>query len=72
MKIIVEIPGNEIVLGNMYIGGCTLETHYNNAMNDSASYIYRKNDSRTSSAGTFINTNNTKISNTVSFFLFVY
>ena len=61
-SILKAFGANEIVLGNMYIGGCTVETHYNNAKNDSASYTYRKNDSRTASAGTFINTNNTKIS----------
>ncbi|MDR0543359.1 MAG: DUF4886 domain-containing protein [Dysgonamonadaceae bacterium] len=30
------------VIGNMYIGGCSLETHWNNAQNNSAAYSYRK------------------------------
>lgn len=37
----------DITLGNMYIGGCTLNTHWNNAKNNSASYDYRKNTSGT-------------------------
>ena len=32
-----------IVLGNAYIGGCTLETHCSNSINNSSSYIYYKN-----------------------------
>jgi hypothetical protein len=31
-----------IIVGNMYIGGCSLETHWNNANNDSSAYSYRK------------------------------
>lgn len=34
--------GKEIIIGNMYIGGCSLETHYNNMVNNSANYAYRK------------------------------
>jgi hypothetical protein len=34
--------GDTIVIGNMYIGGCTLELHANNAKNDAAAYSYRK------------------------------
>lgn len=30
------------IIGNMYIGGCSLETHWNNANNNSAAYEYRK------------------------------
>lgn len=41
----------EIVLGNMYIGGCSVQTHYNNLMNQSKSYTYRKN-----TTGSFVNT----------------
>ena len=53
---------NEIILGNMYIGGCTVETHYNNAVNDSASYTYRKCDSTSDQPGVFVNTANVKLS----------
>jgi hypothetical protein len=33
----------EIILGNLYIGGCSLATHYDNANTNSARYAYRKN-----------------------------
>ena len=42
----------EIILGNMYIGGCSVDTHYKNMMNQSKSYTYRKN-----TTGTFVNKN---------------
>ncbi len=32
----------EIVLGNLYIGGCKLSTHWSNAANNSAAYEYRR------------------------------
>lgn len=38
---------SKVVLGNLYIGGCSLATHYTNAKNDSASYTYYYNDSGT-------------------------
>lgn len=31
----------KVKLGNLYIGGCSLETHLNNAANDSPAYEYR-------------------------------
>jgi hypothetical protein len=34
--------GDSLVIGNMYIGGCSLETHWNNANSDAAIYSYRK------------------------------
>lgn len=33
----------EIVLGNLFIGGCSLEMHWDNASNNNESYIYFKN-----------------------------
>lgn len=51
----------EIVLGNLYIGGCTIATHYANIERNAASYTYRKNDSRTETAGRFVDTPSTKI-----------
>jgi len=33
----------EIVLGNLYIGGCSLSMHWDNAVHDCAAYIYYKN-----------------------------
>jgi hypothetical protein len=34
-----------LTLGNLYIGGCDLETHANNALNKQKDYIYYKNTS---------------------------
>lgn len=34
--------GIEAVIGNMYIGGCSLEKHVSNAASDAAAYAYRK------------------------------
>ena len=34
-----------VILGNLYIGGCTLETHAGNALSNNASYTYYKNTS---------------------------
>ena len=34
--------GTEVIIGNMYIGGCSLERHWTNAQNNSKSYEYRK------------------------------
>lgn len=32
-----------VVLGNLFIGGCSLDTHYSNALNDKTAYTYRTN-----------------------------
>lgn len=37
-----EANGDTITIGNMYIGGCSLEKHYHNAMHDAPDYSYRK------------------------------
>lgn len=34
--------GRKVIIGNLYIGGCSLERHYNNISNDAAAYEYRK------------------------------
>ena len=44
-KIAESAGKNDIVLGNLYIGGCSLATHALNAKNDNATYEYRFNDS---------------------------
>lgn len=49
-----------IVLGNLYIGGCTLATHAGNAKQDAPAYEYRKNTS-----GTFVTTPETKMSDAI-------
>ena len=38
---------SKIVLGNLYIGGCSLDTHVSNANSDAAAYTYYYNDSGT-------------------------
>ena len=49
---ILDQAGYEsITLGNLYIGGCSLETHANNFKNNSASYTYYTN-----TTGTWSNT----------------
>ena len=39
---LLDAAGIPAVIGNLYIGGCTLERHYNNAMADAPAYRYRK------------------------------
>lgn len=34
--------GQEVIIGNLYIGGCNLERHYANISGDKAAYEYRK------------------------------
>ena len=63
--ILKAFGAEEVVLGNMYIGGCSVATHYNNLSKDSPAYTYRKNDSRTATAGAFINTNSYKLSTVI-------
>ena len=36
---------DNVVLGNLYIGGCSLQGHYSTYINERASYIYYKNTS---------------------------
>lgn len=36
--------GHQMIIGNMYIGGCSLEGHWGNARNNKADYNYRKID----------------------------
>ena len=34
--------GKKVIIGNLYIGGCPLATHAENALSDAAAYSYRK------------------------------
>ena len=44
LAIIAKAAGvEEVILGNLYIGGCSLQTHYENANHNKANYTYRKN-----------------------------
>ena len=40
-----QISDEELYVRNLYIGGCSLETHYNNILEDKADYDYQKNAS---------------------------
>lgn len=37
-----KAAGDELIIGNLYIGGCPLKRHWDNAENDKAAYRYRK------------------------------
>lgn len=39
---IAKADGVDVIIGNMYIGGCSLEKHLNNAMENKPAYRYRK------------------------------
>lgn len=39
---LVKANGDTIIIGNMYIGGCSLERHYNNFKTNSTDYSFRK------------------------------
>ena len=50
---VLESAGyEEIVLGNMYIGGCDLDTHWSNMSNDSSAYDFYKTSSTDNGAWT--------------------
>lgn len=38
-----QVSGEELFVRNLYIGGCSLERHYNNIVNDACEYDYQKN-----------------------------
>ena len=39
---IAAADGVEVIIGNMYIGGCSLQKHLNNARKNKPAYKYRK------------------------------
>ena len=39
---IAQADGVQLIIGNMYIGGCTIERHVNNLRENKADYAYRK------------------------------
>jgi predicted outer membrane repeat protein len=39
---LVVADGQQAIIGNMFIGGCSLERHWQNAERDSSAYSYRK------------------------------
>jgi len=41
-----EISNNELFVRNLYIGGCSLETHVKNIKENNAFYEYQKNDKK--------------------------
>ena len=46
-QIATSLGVKEVVLGNLYIGGCSIDTHVYNAKNNSPSYDYRTNSNGT-------------------------
>ena len=52
----------KVIIGNLYIGGASLELHWNNAKDDKAAYQYRKIDV----SGTKTNTPKTSISDALA------
>ena len=38
-----QVSGEELFVRNLYIGGCSLETHMNNIKNEASAYEYQKN-----------------------------
>lgn len=38
-----QVSGEELFVRNLYIGGCSLERHWNNIVNNAAEYDYQKN-----------------------------
>lgn len=55
---LLKAEGVEAIIGNMYIGGCSLETHWANASGSLAKYNYRKieNGEKTDKANTSLET----------------
>ncbi len=51
----------KIILGNLYIGGCSIDMHWNNIQSDAAKYTYYKN-----TTGEWSETKETKISTAIS------
>ena len=45
---------DQVILGNLYIGGCSLDTHWSNISTGQAAYEFRKNDDN----GTWVKTQN--------------
>src|SRR5690554_4668636 len=41
---LAEAEGISVIIGNLYIGGASLELHWKNASNNTAAYDYRKID----------------------------
>ncbi len=39
---LAKAEGIDVIIGNMYIGGCSLQRHLSNAMDDAPAYSYRK------------------------------
>ncbi len=54
---LAKAEGFEIIIGNLYIAGCSLETHWNNAKDDKPNYEYRK----INNSGIKANTSNASI-----------
>ncbi len=58
---LAEAEGIPVVIGNLYIGGCSLATHLKNAANDIPAYEYRKIEN-----GTKSNTQKTRLADAIT------
>ncbi|PNT92810.1 DUF4886 domain-containing protein [Clostridium thermosuccinogenes] len=47
LRDIAAAGGVDMLVGNLYIGGCSLKTHWNNACSDAKAYIYYRFDKNT-------------------------
>ena len=54
---------SDVIIGNMYIGGCTLDTHYANITENRAAYIYYK--AETAKSGELVPTNDVSVSSAI-------
>ena len=54
---LAKAEGKTVVVGNLFIGGCSLQRHLDNAINDKPAYSYRK----ICSDGQFVITNEVKL-----------
>ncbi|MBQ3562220.1 MAG: DUF4886 domain-containing protein, partial [Clostridia bacterium] len=52
---------SDVIIANMYIGGCSIDTHWDNLENDKAAYRYDKN-----TTGTFVRTQDYKLSDALA------
>ncbi len=43
---VADADGTTMIIGNLYIGGCSLERHWKNAQSGEAAYAYRKIDKK--------------------------
>lgn len=55
-NLLKDVGCKQVIIANLYIGGCTLDAHYNNIKNNATKYTYKKNTS-----GSFVNTESSTV-----------